>query len=345
MCWSSPFSTEDLIGLRDARSPSQPHPASLASVVGEGSGTGSKWLTGRPDHVPSMRCCPSEDKASIDADIPAARERVRHSSLAYTDQTEPSERSEVCPRTSGRVILELYTGTTVPDRCRSSQCPFCLPLNARRRALAITYAGPRRMIRLSVLASESDTSPCTTALTRVGLIRRNLKRMGLEPGEWSFTMEPNPKGTGYHAHCLQHGPSIPQAELQESCARSGAGIPYINSIRREGVWTSRYGLKGFGADGYGLKAFRPNGSPREALRINNGRLEHHSRGFFAIDGDTLRVRDMEREALAALNEAQRTAYVGTTQDMANRVLADQQLRHAMIADMHQRSTSLLRAVR
>jgi len=267
------------------------------------------------------------------------------SSLAYTDQTEPADTTEVCPATSGRVVVELYTGQVYPDRCRRSQCHFCLPLNARRRCLAITYAGPRRMIRLSLLAGESDESPCTTALTRVGLIRRNLKRMGLEPGEWCFTIEKNPNGTGFHAHCLQHGRSIPQAELQESCVRAGAGFPHINSIKREGIWTSRYGLKGFGADGYGLKSFRPNGDSREALRINNGRLEHHSRSFFAIDGEVLRVRDMERAAIIELNGINRVAYIGSTTDGANSLVNNEGLRHAMIRQVNRRAASALRAMR
>jgi len=217
-------------------------------------------------------------------------------------------------------------------------------MNARRRCLAITYAGPQRMIRLSLLASESDESPCATARTRVGRISRNLKRMGLNPGEWTWTIEKNPKGTGFHAHCLQRGPSIPQAELQESCARASAGIPYINAIRREGIWTSRYGLKAFGADGYGLKGFRPSGDSTEALRINGGRMEHHSRGFFAIDGEVLRVREMEREALAAMNGLQRTAYIGSTEDRAQSIVHDERLRHALIRDVSQRSARKLRAM-
>ncbi len=266
----------------------------------------------------------------------------RPTSLAYTDQTEPTGRPASCPYSSGRVVIELYSGAIYPDRCRASTCPFCLPLNARRRCLAITYAGPQRMIRLSVLAGAGDVSPCTTALTRVGLIRRNLKRIGREPGEWTFTIEKNPQGTGFHAHCLQRGPSIPQAELQESCARAGAGIPYINSIARKGIWTSRYGLKGFGADGYGLKAFRPDGDSREALRINNGRMEHHSRAFFTLDGSPLRVREMERMAIIEMNGIERTAYVGCTSTYVDRILGEPRLRDSLIRDINARSRAKLR---
>lgn len=268
----------------------------------------------------------------------------RSASLAYTDQTEPTKHLAVCPFSSGRVVIELYSGTVVPDRCRSNGCAYCLPLNARRRCLAITLARPQRMIRFSGLADAADVSPASSALLLVKLIRRNLKRMGRDPGEWCLTMERNPEGTGYHAHCLQRGRQIPQEELQEACARAGAGIPHINSIKREGIWTSRYGLKGFGADGYGLKTFRSKGNPRDALRINRGRLEHHSRGFFATDGSVLRVREMESLAIMTMNEIKRVAYVGCAADQAERVLANRKLRDSLVRDVHYRETTKLRAM-
>lgn len=266
------------------------------------------------------------------------------SSLAYTDQTVTDGRPLTCPNGTGRMVLELHSGAMYPDRCRASRCAFCLPLNARRRCLAITLARPRRMIRLSLLADDGDADPCTTALIRVKRIRQALFRMGIEPGEWSFTIERNPKGTGYHAHCLQTGPYIPQDQLQVACERARAGIPYINAIKREGIWTSRYGTKGFGADGYGLKTFRPNAEAAEALRINHGRIEHHSRGFFAIDGDVLRVRDMERAAISAMNDGKPLAFIGCTQYSANSILANDRLRYALIKDVNRRSAANLRAL-
>jgi hypothetical protein len=73
-------------------------------------------------------------------------------------------------------------------------------------------------------------------------------------------------------------------------------------------------------------------------------MEHHSRGFFAIDGDVLRVRDMEREALAAMNGLERTAYIGSTVDRAESILGDQRLRHALIDDVNHRSARKLRTM-
>lgn len=303
-----------------------------------------EWLSGRHSHIPSMRCCPSDADPPASQDVPAARERLRRASLAYTDQMEPSPRPLSCPRGGARVVIELYSGSVIPDRCRTNQCLFCLPVNARRRCLAITYVRPQRMIRLSLVAGRDDESPARTALKRVKLARRNLKRMGRDPGEWTLTVERNPRGSGYHAHCLQRGRSIPQSELQEACQRAGAGIPYIEAIKREGVWTSRYGLKGFGADGYGLKTFRPEGDPSEALRLNAGRLEHHSRGFYEMDGDVLRVRHAESMAIMAMNEGRPVAYVGCSAGEAQRVLADVKLRDSLVRDVHRRHAMALRAL-
>lgn len=256
-----------------------------------------------------------------------------------------TKRPEKCPRARDRVVVELFTGSVFPDRCRSSQCPFCLPLNARRRCLAITMAGPQRMIRLSLVGDEGESDPCKTALIRIKRTRYALKRMGLDAGEWCYTIEQNPKETGFHAHCLQVGPYLPQDALQAACKRGGAGIPYINAIKRDGIWTSRYGLKGFGADGYGLKTFRPSGDPAHALRINNGRMEHHTRGFYRYEGEVLKIRDMERAAIVKMNGNQPTAFVGMPAGLAHTVVGSPDLRHHLMVDTNQRMTALLRVMR
>jgi hypothetical protein len=315
-------------------------PSAVSASVADG-----RWLIGRGlVSAPPMRCCPSERAASAPGAVDEARERLRSASLASTDQTEPTEPLSACPRTNGRVVIELVSGTVIPDRCRASLCPYCLPLNARRRALAITYARPQRMIRLSLMATFDDASPGSVAVARMKLIRRNLKRFGIAPGEWCWTLEKNPEGTGYHAHCIQRGRWIDQEALQEACLRSDAGIPYINKIWRTSQWTSRYGLKGFGADGYGLKTFRPNADSTEALRINNGKMEHHSTGFFAIDGETVRVRQMESNAIAEMNGFTRTAFVGAASTEVDRILGSPKLRTSLVRDANSRSTAKLRCM-
>jgi hypothetical protein len=254
----------------------------------------------------------------------------RGTSLAYTRQTEPTTGALTCENAPRARVIELYSGEVFPAGCRKLTCQACLPRLARRRTMAITAVEPRRMIRLSLVADPGEVNVCKTALNRVSLIRRNLGRMGIPPGEWTLTIERNPNGTGYHAHCLQTGTSIAQSSLQSACEAAHAGIPYINSIYRHGIWSARYGLKGFGADGYGLKTFRSIGSAQQALAINNGRLEHHSRDFFTIRGKRYGVRAAERAALAIRNEGKPTIFHLTQQDEAERLSADSSARRYLI---------------
>jgi hypothetical protein len=252
-------------------------------------------------------------------------------SLAYTRQTNTSADGLSCENAPRSRVVELYSGAVYPAGCRKLTCLACLPRLARRRTMAITAVQPVRMIRLSLVADRKDDDPCTTALTRINRTRQALRRMGHKPGEWTFTVERNPLSTGYHAHCLQTGLSIAQSTLQSACESAGAGIPYINSISRQGVWSARYGLKGFGADGYGLKTFRSTGSALDSLRINNGRLEHHSRRFFTINGRLYGVRAAERAALTLRNAGVPTSWYVTMDDEAERLRQDPEARQRILA--------------
>lgn len=199
-----------------------------------------------------------------------------------------------------RYVLNLITGEAWPARCQRNSCAHCLPINARRRALAMTFMEPQRMIRISLCAPSGDPDPLATARIRIKRVRQALLRQGVESGQWSWTLEVNPSGTGYHAHVLQHGSFIPQDALQTACLKAGAGFPYINAIRRSASRTARYGLKAFGAAGYGLKTYRAQETASDALAINHGRLEHHTPRFFNIDGEKCAVRDAEKAAIQAM---------------------------------------------
>jgi hypothetical protein len=155
-------------------------------------------------------------------------------------------------------------------------------------------------MRFSLMAEMGDPNPFATARIRVKRTRQALLRMGIQSGEWTWTLEQNPERTGYHAHLLQHGPSIPQAALQEACIRAGGGIPWIETIKRKPGRLAQYGLTGYGADGYGLKKFRAEGDAEFALYINGGRIEHHTPGFFRTRGVAMSVRAVESAALSAL---------------------------------------------
>lgn len=192
----------------------------------------------------------------------------------------------------------------------------------------MTLARPERMIRLSLVADRGDADPLDTARTRIKRLRQALKRLRVPSGEWSWTLEVNPAGTGYHAHAVQHGTYIPQAALQEACARAGCGIPYINVIRARADRTARYGLKAFGATGYGLKTYRQSDGAFDALALNHGRLEHHTKNFFTIDGEKLAVREAESVAIKELYGEPLDSYIVVTEDVARFYLSPEG-RHLM----------------
>jgi hypothetical protein len=98
--------------------------------------------------------------------------------------------------------------------------------------------------------------------------------------EYCVHVEPNPAGTGHHAHMYQKGDYVPQAYLQERSQAHGFGIPDIRKFVRRGGPKVAYGLKLAGID-YGLKLASRQDSLDSYLGVNGGRLCHHSRRFFA----------------------------------------------------------------
>lgn len=235
--------------------------------------------------------------------------RPGHSSLASTCETVTTVPPATCEGADPRWVISLTTQQIWPARCRRNRCTYCLPINARRRALAITYSGPQRMIRLSLMAGAESADPLDLARTRMKRLRQALTRMDVPAGEWSWTLERNPRWTGYHAHLVQRGPYLPQRALQEAALRAGAGFPHLKRIRATPGATARYGLKGFGAAGYGLKTFRADDTAMEALEINHYRVEHHTPEFFLIDGEKASVRDVECAAVEEIYQTPSDSYL------------------------------------
>lgn len=231
------------------------------------------------------------------------------SSLGSTYQTVKNTPEPTCGIAEPRYIIDLDTGDCWPARCRRNKCEHCLPINARRRALAITYMGPQRMVCMTLVAPADAPDPMTVARVRVKRCRAALLALGANPGRWCWTMEANPEGTGYHAHILQVGGYIDQRTLQTAAVRAGAGIPYINVIHASKDRTARYGLKSFGASGYGLKTYKVSDKGFQALELNHGRLEHHTPGFFNLHGEKAGVRDVERAAIKELYPGRDPAFL------------------------------------
>jgi hypothetical protein len=196
-------------------------------------------------------------------------------------------------------MLDYASGEWRPARCQRLSCPYCVRVEAMIRAAAIWLAKPRRAIRVSMVAEPGDPDPWPTARGRMNRLREYAARAGLDFGEWCYSVEPNPRGTGYHAHVWQHGPAkVDKDALDALSARAGAGWCKVETVRHVGR-ASMYGLKALRGAGYSMKG--SDDDPGEFLRVNGSRLTHQSRGFFRSEtGARLAVRQAESAALRAL---------------------------------------------
>lgn len=138
-------------------------------------------------------------------------------------------------------------------------------------------------------------------LTRVGeswpVVRDRMKRLrhALDAStgawEWVWTVEANPRGTGFHVHCHQRGSFVPQSTLSRLAAREGMGI--VTDIRRwhdEGGSATGYAMK---AVTYAFKDAEGEVNAAAFLANNGSRLTHQSRGWWTEGG----ARDQERAAI------------------------------------------------
>jgi hypothetical protein len=185
-------------------------------------------------------------------------------------------------------MLGQSSGLVVPARCGASWCWYCGPFNAQEIAGAIGLADPERMVLLTLVGeSWAETQ------RKVQHLVYEIRRVGYE-FRYVMHVEPNPRGTGRHAHLYQKGDYIPQDFLQERCLAAGLGIPQIRAFERKGGPKVAYGVKLAGVD-YGLKLTERAESLGEYLTVNGGRLSHQSRGFFADDvGATCGLVDARR---------------------------------------------------
>lgn len=243
-------------------------------------------------------------------------EAARSTSLACTDQMVTTLPPLTCGFIAQRYMIDPRSMKVWVLRCKRNTCLHCLPINARRRALGVGWMEPYRMVRFSLLAGSDAADPMDVARTRMKRLRQALRRAGVPMGEWSWTLEKNPKETGYHAHAVQHGPYIPQAQLAAACEKAGAGYPSIEKIKGSRAGLARYGMKAFGAAGYGMKTFAKADEAEEALFINHGRLEHHTREFFQLDGKRAKVRVVEKKAIESLFPRDDRGYVVCNRETA-----------------------------
>lgn len=211
--------------------------------------------------------------------------------------------NEPCPRVDFD-LLDVLSGLIVTGSCRAYSCHVCGPKKARSWVGASAlYGRPERFIRLSLIPESFQQ-----ARAQLRDLNYRLRRRGFT-NEWLWVIERNPKGTGLHAHVMQHGSYIPQADLQKMC---GGRIPDIRKVRGGTGSVTSYAMKGFGVGGYALKGFQDEGHDRflDHLALNGGRPVHHSRGFFrSASGERMTATAARKGFLTALGEGEEREWV------------------------------------
>lgn len=215
-----------------------------------------------------------------------------HQSSTNLEPPEPAPDGCIAPR-ADVLLVNSETGEVRPAGCRRLTCPACVRIAAWRRSLAIAWARPERAVTLTLVAPADCPDPWPLARRRMNRWREWCQRLGSPVGETVAHVEPNPQGTGHHAHIWQHGPKIDMDVSDEAARRAGLGWVHLERVKSARD-ASGYGLKGLG---YGLKGTQDG--PSEYLRLNGKRLTHQSRGFFR----GLSVRDAEVEARRQLGES------------------------------------------
>jgi hypothetical protein len=208
--------------------------------------------------------------------------------LSIPSNLEQTDTPDFCPTPkirAGYRLVNSDTGETRAGyRCGRNTCCYCVGVNASRRSLAQSWAllHSGTIVRHGTLTWVAPAGTPLEDVWRVSQRSINMffsyaRRAGIDLGEWSYTIEHNPKDTGYHAHYLQFGPKrLDFNRLNELTAMAGMGRTSGGSQVRNIDKAAAYNLKGAT---YNLKGFDEE-RRMAALVMNGKRLEHHTRSFF-----------------------------------------------------------------
>lgn len=199
-------------------------------------------------------------------------------------QDGPGNGLQHCPKKPLDVVAVERPDLRFPASCDAWWCEVCGPRKAQTLAALMTW-GLRRAERRRLVTLTGLPDDFQRARWQVRDFARRVRGDGYA-WEWCWAIEANPKGTGFHAHGVQHGDYVPQRRLQEAwgdrivdvraLAKPGAGVYAV----KEALRVAGYVTKGTGSN---LSAH---------LERNGGRGAHWSRGF--LHGRT------RNEALAEL---------------------------------------------
>lgn len=183
-------------------------------------------------------------------------------------QWGPRDDVTTCPR-SRYHFIDVDTAEVVGrSRCGLNSCIYCLRVRSRQYHRAVTLAGPTALITLTRMSGtwQQDRGA-------VKQMVRDLKRTDHLTISLAWAIEPNPKGTGYHAHGWVCGDHVPDETFDHRARMAGFGSIDVEPVTYVGNFS--YPMK---------NAIHNEASLAEHLRLN-GQEPLHARGFWR-DQDT-----------------------------------------------------------
>lgn len=213
-------------------------------------------------------------------------------SVLPSDRLSPSITPRLigCPSRGDARYFDSDTGAIWSPSCGVNTCAYCIRTNAWRFTRALGVVKPSRYAVFTLLSGDWQTDRAS-----INALFRALDRKGYRLRA-AYTIEENPKKTGFHLNVWWWGPDVPQQLLSDVAQSVGWGeVVYVErwrSGRRDG-----YGLKdalGYGMkDAVGSSVASPTLTENQEtyLRINGGRLLHARRGFWrnGVGGEDLRT--------------------------------------------------------
>jgi hypothetical protein len=170
-------------------------------------------------------------------------------------------------------LLNRYSGLVVPARCDTYSCPFCGPGRVREWVRVLAWAVPQRFVTLTGLSADRFRGELREFVYRV-------RKEGFV-WEWAWSVEANPRGTGFHVHAVQWGDYVPVRAVSRTWGGRIVDMRAIKTPKGGERGSAAYALKeGLRVAGYSVKAGVGDlESYYGHLARNGGRPVHLSRGY------------------------------------------------------------------
>lgn len=207
--------------------------------------------------------------------------RRSRQALDMQRQYGPEQSHTRCLGVKGDLVNE-ETGETFAVLCRNARCVACNRLTYRKDFRdAVRLARPSHMVTITGLSGGwQQDHPMLNRLFR------RLTRRG-DVVHLVYAVEPNPQGTGFHAHGWMYD-SISRAGIWTEQARAvGLGLVMVTRVTHERDFA------------YPVKATTWNNTSLTAFRQANGPQRHHMVGQFWRDARTGEVFRAYEDAAVA----------------------------------------------